>query len=130
MVRHAIIAAVKRPTRAEGIHARLRKICRALPNAREIESFGRPTFRAGAKTFAVLEEYRSEPCLSLKVSRADQKRLLQDPRFARTPLVAHLGWVSLSLEGPLDWGEIEELIASSYREVTAKRSIAALDRGA
>ena len=121
---------MKRPTRADGILARLRKICRALPEAREIESFGRPTFRTGSKPFAVLEEHRGEPCLSLRVSRADQKSLLQDSRFVRTQYVAQFGWVSLLLEDPLDWGEIEDLIVASYREVAAKRLIAALDRGA
>ena len=121
---------MKRPTRAEGILARLRKICHALPQTREIESFGRPTFRAGVKPFAVLEDYRGEPCLSLRVSPSDQKSLLQDSRFVRTPYVAHLGWVSMLLDDPLDWGEIEELIVSSHREVAAKRRIAALDRGA
>jgi predicted DNA-binding protein (MmcQ/YjbR family) len=44
--------------------------------------------------------------------------------------VSQFGWVSLLLEDPLDWGEIEDLIVSSYREVAAKRLIAALDRGA
>ena len=121
---------MKRPTRADGILARLRKICRALPEAREIESFGRPTFRAGVKPFAVLEEYRGESCLSLRVSPSDQKALLHDSRFVSTPYVAQFGWVSLLLAGPLDWGEIEDLIVSSYREVAAKRLIAALDRGA
>ena len=51
------------------------------------------------------------------------------PRVSRTteaPYAARFGWVCLDLGGPIDWAEIERLVADSYRLVALKRMLTAL----
>ncbi len=111
--------------------ARLRAICLELPETDEVATFGNPTFRAGKKTFAVLEAYRGGLTLALKAAPFDHDALLHDPRFFATPYVGQHGWVSLRMSGAIDWGEVEDLVVASYRTVALKRMLAALrGRGA
>jgi hypothetical protein len=60
---------------------RLRKICRDLPGASETVTFGHPTFQVNGKTFSVLEEYKSELGICVKVEKELQAIFLADPRF-------------------------------------------------
>ena len=39
----------------------LRAVCLALPESAEVEAWGRPTFRAGKKMFAVFEGNQDHP---------------------------------------------------------------------
>jgi predicted DNA-binding protein (MmcQ/YjbR family) len=48
---------------------RLRKTCRDLPGASETVTFGHPTFQVNGKTFSVLEEYKSELGICVKLRR-------------------------------------------------------------
>jgi hypothetical protein len=48
---------------------RLHKICRDLPGASETVTFGHPTFQGNGKTFSVLEEYKSELGICVKLRR-------------------------------------------------------------
>src|ERR1700692_1889681 len=91
--------------------SRLRKRCMALPDTAETVSFGHPTFQVKGKTFAVLEEYKGELSICLKVGRNMQGIFLGDPRFYRTPYIGKHGWISLKVyAAPLDWNEIDELL--------------------
>ncbi len=107
--------------------ARLRAICLSLPETSETVSWGHPTFRAGKKTFAVLEEYGGSLTVAFKAGLLDQDALLNDPRFFATPYIGQRGWVSLKLDGRPDWKEIERLVVRSYRLVALKRMLAALE---
>jgi predicted DNA-binding protein (MmcQ/YjbR family) len=101
---------------------KLRKICLALPEAFETVSFGHPTFKVGGKIFSVLEEYKGELGMCVKVERELQDIFLSDQRFFRTPYIGKHGWITLRVHAaPLDWGEIRGLLRGSYRLVAPKR---------
>jgi predicted DNA-binding protein (MmcQ/YjbR family) len=106
---------------------KVRRICLALPEAVETVSFGHPTFRAGKKTFAVVEEYKGIPSLALNAGTDDQEFLLRDDRFYRTPYAGNRGWVSLRLDRPFTWREVGALARLAYRHVASRRMIAALE---
>ena len=99
---------------------RLRKVCSALPNVAEGITFGHPTFRVGGKMFCVLEEYKGELGICVKVEKELQGIFLNDPRFFRTPYIGKHGWVTLKVYATrLQWTEVKDLISGSYRLVAA-----------
>ena len=100
---------------------RVRKICMALPDTNETETFGHPTFRVEGKTYCVIEMYKGEEAVAVKVGLPVQGVFLKDERFYKTPYVGQHGWVSLRTATKLDWREIEDLIKGSYR-LMARRS--------
>ena len=103
--------------------ADLRRVCLALPEAVEVESWGRPTFRAGPKGKMFAVAYGDE--VYFKPEPEERDALLQDPRCAVPPYYGPSGWLALRLADP-DWDEVTELVTSSYRLVALKRQIAAL----
>ena len=108
---------------ADSILSKLRTICRRLPGATETVTFGHPTFQVGGKTFAVLETYKGELGIALKVGKLMQGVFLDDARFFLTPYAGKHGWVTLrAYAAPLDWEEIGGLLDGSYRLVLEKRS--------
>ncbi len=105
----------------------LRRICLALPEARETTTFGHPTFQAGKRTFAVLDRYGGEECLVVKLELPHQQARLKSPRFFPSPYGAKHGWVCMHTSGRLDWAEIGALCIESYRAVALKRMLTVLD---
>jgi len=98
----------------ESVLGRLRRICTALPDARETVTFGHPTFKANGKTFTVLETYKNELSICVKVGKTLQGMFEADPRFYRTPYIGKHGWVSLKVHAaPLNWSEIRSLVKQS-----------------
>ena len=110
--------------------AELREACLAFPEATEVEAWGRPTFRAGKKIFAVFEANDEHPlALVFKPDPAERPALLADPRFYVPPYFGPSGWLALDLTAaPVDWGEVAELLDTSYRQVALQRMLRALDR--
>ena len=102
---------------------RLRKICLALPGATETVTFGHPTFQAAGKTFCVLDVYKGETAIAVKVGKTMQGVFLQDSRFYMTPYIGKNGWVSLRTDGKLDWKEIAELAKASYQLVRPRSTV-------
>ncbi len=97
---------------------KLRAACVRLPGATETLTFGHPTFQVQKKTFAVLEEYKGELGICVKVGKLLQDVFLIDARFFRTPYIGKHGWVTLRVHAaPLDWKEIAGLVEGSHREV-------------
>ena len=103
------------------ILAKLRELCLALPKSSETITFGHPTFQVGTKTFAVLETYKGELSICVKVGKKMQPIFLEDPRFYRTPYVGQHGWVSLRANTKLNWKEIAQLLSGSHELVGAKK---------
>ncbi len=103
------------------ILSKLRKICLALPKTSETTTFGHPTFQVGTKTFTVLETYKGELSICVKVGKKMQPIFLEDQRFYRTPYVGQHGWVSLRAKTKLNWKEIEQLVRGSYELVSIKK---------
>lgn len=100
---------------------RLRRICLRLPGTSETVSWGHPTFKAGGKTFCVLERYKAHLTMRFKLPAADAAASLRDARFFKTPYVGDKGWVSLIVATPPDWSEIAELALKSYCETAPDR---------
>lgn len=108
--------------------ADLRRVCLALPEAVEKESWGRPTFRAG-RIFALFSGIEERPWgVVFKPADDERAALAGDPRFYRPPYYGPSGWLALDLDhAPVDWSEVAELVDASYRQVALKRMLVALD---
>jgi hypothetical protein len=110
---------------------RLRRICLALPEAEEIETWGHPTFRVRKKIFVGCgadDEGRVQ--MTCKAPQGEQQALVAaDPkRFFVPAYVGSRGWVGVRLDAPVDWAEITELVEESYRMTAPKRLGALLER--
>jgi predicted DNA-binding protein (MmcQ/YjbR family) len=106
---------------------RVRTLCLSLPETREVEAWGHPTFRAGKKMFAGFGVDHDGLTLGLKVGHERQEELLRDSRFFPTPYAARQGWVSLRIDGKTDWSEVAGLVREAYRQVALQRMLKALD---
>ena len=102
---------------------RLRRICLALPQAREQETWDTPTFRVRGKIFVLVDEDDDGTSFWCKAPPGSQHVLVNaDPkRFFVPPYVGHKGWVGVRLDGKPDWDEIANIVARSYRLVAPKR---------
>ena len=70
--------------------------------------------------FAVLEEYKGELGICVKVEKDLQGIFLDDSRFLRTPYIGKHGWVTLKVfAARLNWTEVKDLVRGSYRLVSA-----------
>jgi len=116
---------------------RLRRICLALPEAREKPSHGEPTWFAGkGKVFAALDDHHHGAAhLSVWLPMpfgAQEALVARDPaRFFRPPYVGPSGWVGVVLDGKPDWAEVGRLVREAYLHVaTAKlRALAGAPSG-
>jgi predicted DNA-binding protein (MmcQ/YjbR family) len=104
------------------ILTRLREICLKLPGARETVTFGHPTFQVRGKTFLVLETYKGELGVCVKVEKELQGIFLEDQRFFRTPYIGKHGWITLKVYAArLNWTELKALARGSYLLISAPR---------
>ena len=120
--------AARQPT--SKVLARLRKICLALPEAEEIETWGHPTFRVRKTIFVGAgadEDGRAQ--MTCKAPPGEQRALVSsDPkRFFVPAYVGNRGWVGMRLDGAVDWDEVSELVEESYRLTAPKKLGALLD---
>ena len=106
----------------------MREVCLKLPEVTETVTFGNPTFRAGKRTFAVLDKYKGEYAIAVKATSADQTALVMDPRFYITPYSGQHGWTSMKISNDIDWEEVRQLLTMSYRLLALKRMLKALDQ--
>ena len=113
------------------VMVRLRRICLRYPESVEVNVWGRPTFRAGTKIFAVAGSSMDVPLsMVFKPDPEDDPALRQDPRVYVPPYFGPSGWLAIHLDGDdggVDWDLIAELVDASYRQVALKRQLAALD---
>jgi hypothetical protein len=102
---------------------RLREICLALPRAVEVETWGAPTYRIGAKIFALENRGERQVSFWCKAPEGSQMVLVgADPdRFFIPPYLGHKGWVGVRLDCGPDWNEVAALVRRSYRLVAPKR---------
>ena len=107
--------------------ARVTKICLAFPEATCEISGDHAIFRIRKKTFAYyMNNHHGDGivCVAAKVASGDNTALVaaQPERFCLPAYIASKGWVSLRLDaGEIDWDEVCELTADSYRRVAPKR---------
>jgi predicted DNA-binding protein (MmcQ/YjbR family) len=104
----------------------LRKICLALPEATEKEAWGEPTFRVRDKLFAMFSNnHHGDGRIAVwcKAPPGVQEIVVSavPTRFFVPPYVGHKGWVGINLTGSVDWKEVAEFMADSYRLTAPKR---------
>ena len=103
---------------------RVRTLCLALPEARELETWDHPTFRVGSgrgQIFCTAAPDGSS--VTLKADPLERVALLsQGQRFFVPAYVGDKGWIGVRSDHPeTDWDEVAELIATSYVLVAPKR---------
>ncbi|MGW9629423.1 MmcQ/YjbR family DNA-binding protein [Agromyces sp. NPDC055520] len=108
---------------------RVRALCLALPEAVEVEAWGRPTFRAAKPIFVHVSASMDRPLsIVLKTDPDEHLALVQDARFFGPPYYDRDHWVGVDLDRPdTDWALIAELVETSYRQVANRRQLTALD---
>lgn len=105
---------------------RLTKICHSFPDAKREYNGQHATFTVRKKTFAYfLNDHHGDGIVSVccKVRPGDNTALAaaQPSRFYLPAYIACKGWVALRLDrGAVDWDEVAELVADSYRQVAPK----------
>ena len=106
----------------------LRKVALGFPETTEVEAWGRPTFRAGKKIFAIftgLNEQRYS--VVFRPTASERPALVDDSRFYIPAYWGPSGWLALDFTAAkVDWQEVTELLESSYRQVALKRMLAQL----
>jgi hypothetical protein len=105
--------------------ADLRRLALALPEAAEVEAWGRPTFRAGKKMFGMFTHHDGHGhAVVFKPDLPERPALVDDPRFFVPPYLGPSGWLALDFAvAPVDWREVAELLEASYRQVALKRML-------
>ncbi|WP_382303737.1 MmcQ/YjbR family DNA-binding protein [Herbiconiux sp. UC225_62] len=111
---------------------RLRALCADYPESVEIESWGRPSFRAGKKIYALAGAMMDRPhSLVFKPDPLEHPVLLERSDVFVPPYFGPSGWLAIDLDDSTDWTFVAELIDTSYRQVALKRQLSALEaRGA
>ena len=115
---------------AEGdpVVQRLRELCSGFPEFAEVESWGRPTFRAGKKLFAAAGSAMARAhSVVFKPDPEERPALLELPAVFIPPYFGPSGWLGIDLDDDTDWEFVAELLDTSYRQVALKRQLAALD---
>ena len=103
---------------------RVRALCLALPQAFELETWDRPTFRVGGgrgRIFCIAADDGSS--ITLKADPLEREALLaQGDPFYLPPYVGGKGWLGVGLHrSGTDWDEVAELVATSYCLIAPKR---------
>ncbi|MEQ1761479.1 MAG: MmcQ/YjbR family DNA-binding protein [Vicinamibacterales bacterium] len=105
---------------------RLRTLCLSLPETQEVESWGHPNFKAGTRTFVTFEIFEKQPSIAFRLDAVTVEHLLRRKGFFATPY-GRAQWVSLRVDGSVDWQLVDQLARQSYRLVALKRMLAALE---
>ena len=110
----------------EALLDRVRTLCLSLPEARELEAWGSPTFRVKTM-FATCSEPGRYGALEggsvwIKSDLTNQELLVaRDPeRFFVPPYVGAKGWVGIHLDDAVDWAELESLLWDAWRMSVTK----------
>jgi hypothetical protein len=110
--------------------ARLRRVCLALPEAREVEAWGAPTFRVKTMfaSYVGPDSPYSDGRASawVKTRQANQDFLVgaSPERFFVPPYVGVRGWTGVFLDDLTDWDELDELLWDAWR-MSAPKKLAA-----
>jgi hypothetical protein len=106
---------------------RLRRLCLALPEAEERETWGIATWRIRGRIFCMWSTTGApEAALWCKAPQGVQQILVEaaPERFFAPPYVGPKGWIGVVLDRTVDWDEVAALVHRSWR-MTAPRRLAA-----
>jgi predicted DNA-binding protein (MmcQ/YjbR family) len=111
---------------------RVTRICLALPETTRQRMGDHASFRVRKKVFAYyLDNHHGDGIVALccKTAAGENADLAaHDPaRFYLPAYIGPRGWVALRLDtAHIDWNEIAELVADSYRRIAPARLVAGL----
>src|SRR3984893_11066589 len=111
---------------------RLTKICLSMPETTRQLQGSHASFQVRKRIFAYfLNNHHGDGIVAVtaKVLPGDNKALAaaQPARFYLPAYIGPRGWVALRLDaGKVDWEEVRDLVATSYRLVAPKRLAAGL----
>lgn len=107
---------------------RLRKLCLALPDAHEVETWGEPTFRVNNKLFAMYASANNHHggghhSVWVKSTPMNQSLMLgaNPKRFFSPPYVGPSGWIGVRLDGRVSWSEVALILRDGYDLAAVKR---------
>jgi hypothetical protein len=108
--------------------ARLRRICMALPDTREVAAWGEPTFRV-KKMFATYarpdsHHGKGRPAAWIAAAPGRQARMVKaaPDRFFVPAYVGVSGWIGVWLDEVCHWDELEDILRDAHRLVAPPRS--------
>lgn len=101
----------------------LRRICLALPDAQEQETWGDPTYRIRGKIFAMEKRGDGRVSVWMKAPSGMQSVLVEaEPNvFFVPPYVGSKGWVGMRLDGEPDWATVQHRVQTSYEMIAPRR---------
>ena len=105
---------------------RLRRICLALPETSERLSHGAPSFFVRDKKcfLMLLADHHGDGRFAIWCAAppGNQELLIAADcdRFFRPPYVGHRGWLGVSLNGGVDWDELEGIVEDAFASVAPK----------
>jgi len=110
---------------------RVRALCLPYPEAVEVISHGRCTFRAGKRQFAIVGAAHDDiGAVEFVPDDSERPALLERPDVFVPPYEGAYGWLAIRVEADAgDWDLIAELLDTSYRRVALRRQLRALDDG-
>ena len=106
---------------------RLREMCLALPEAREVEAWGAPTFRVKTifAMYSAPDDGRASVWVKAVQSNQDVMVAVAPDRFFVPPYVGPSGWIGVYLDDEVtDWEELGELLWDAWRMSSPKRLVA------
>jgi hypothetical protein len=111
----------------------IREICSSFPEVSERPSHGAPSFfiREKKTLCMFVDDHHGDGILGIwcpAFPGVQEELIEQEPdRFFRPPYVGPSGWVGVRLDRDVDWEEIREILADSYRKVAPKFLVKQLD---
>ena len=116
-------AAARDASELKSLSERLRAICLALPEAREVVIKRGPTYRIDDKIFALDRLAEGRPSAWFKAPAGAQGVLIgaARERFFLPPYYGSKGWAGMWLDRAPDWEELAALVQRSYRLVAPRR---------
>lgn len=113
--------------------SRLRRICLALPQSKEVPAWGTSTFRCG-KIFAMYahpDDHHGggRHGVWLKAAPGNQRLMVADrpDRFFVPPYVGPSGWIGVWIDKRPSWKEVAMLVEESWRLVAPGKVLKAFD---
>jgi hypothetical protein len=118
---------------ADRVLTQVRRICLGFPEVTERLSHGSPSFFIrGKRTIAMfVDDHHGDGILGIwcPAFPGVQQELieLEPDRFFRPPYVGPSGWIGVRLDRDVDWDEITQILADSYRKVGPKTLVRQLE---
>ncbi len=118
----------------------LRRVALAFPEAIEVETHGRPSFRTRTEFAYLGGGVRGKPAgprrdhaLMVHLPPEETRALADDPRVFEPAYLGPSGWTGVDLDLPdaggsfTTWHEVAELLDSSYRTTASRTLVGELD---